>query len=209
MNGKIKLTALTFDDGPNTETTLQVLEKLEQYGVTATFFLVGDNITDESAAVSRRAFDMGCELCNHSKTHSAMPDLSADEINAEISYTDNAIKQICGSYPSFFRAPYIAVNDVMFDNIRLPFICGVGAEDWEESVSADERARRILEQVTDGTVILLHDMKGNFKTVEALDTIIPELKKRGYEFVTVGQLFERSGVAPKHGIIYSNVYQAN
>ena len=65
-----KQIALTFDDGPNATTTVQVLEKLKKYNVRASFFLIADNITEESAKVARQAFDMGCEINNHSKTHS-------------------------------------------------------------------------------------------------------------------------------------------
>lgn len=205
--GKKMLCALTFDDGPNTVTTPQVLEKLKKYGVLASFFLVGDNISKESARASASAYEMGCELCNHSKTHSAMPQLTADEIKAEIAFTDNAVKEICGKKPAFFRPPYIAVNDVMFDSIDLPFICGVGAEDWEDSVSAEERAKRILEQTEDGTIILLHDMEGNFRTVDALDIIIPKLLEKGFELVTVSELFSRCGVQPQKKTVYTNVYQ--
>ncbi len=204
-----KVCALTFDDGPNTVTTPLVIDKLEKYGVVASFFLVGNNIDEESARVSRRAFGLGCEINNHSRTHSAMTELSAEEIKQEIAYTSEKIMEIIGEGPKFFRPPYIAVNDTMVENIDLPFIAGFGAEDWEDSVSAAERAKRILEQVCDGCVILLHDMVGNDKTVEALDTIIPALKNEGYEFVTVSGLFERAGIVPAKGIVYSYTGQKN
>ena len=200
-----KVAALTFDDGPNTETTPQVLEKLKKYGVVGSFFLVGDNITPESAQVSRRAFEAGCEINNHSRTHSAMPQLSPEEMRAEVEYTSAAIAQITGEKPRFFRPPYIAISEQMYDNIDLAFIAGIGAEDWLDEVSADERARRILAQVRDGDVILLHDMAGNFRTVQALDTIIPALLERGFELVTLTELFRAKGVTPRRGVTYTNV----
>lgn len=197
-----KLCALTFDDGPNTDTTPLVLEKLQKYGVTASFFLVGNNINSESEKVVKKAFDMGCEICSHSRTHSAMPELSAEDIRAEMEYTASEIMRITGEKPKFFRPPYIAVNDVMFDNIDLPFIAGIGAEDWLPEVTSEQRAEKILSQVDDGAVILLHDMSGNIQTVNALDIIIPKLKEE-YELVTVSKLFELAGVTPKKGIVYS------
>ena len=84
-------------------------------------------------------------------------------------------------------------------------ICGNGAEDWLDEISAEERSKRIIEQARSGMVILLPDMEGNFRTVQALDTIIPELKKQGYTFVTVSDLFAKCGVTPQHGKIYTNV----
>ena len=63
----------------------------------------------------------------------------------------------------------------------------------------------MLAQSKDGGIILLHDMEGNDKTVEALDTIIPALISGGYELVTVSELFYQCGVSAQHGKIYSNV----
>ena len=207
MDNNKPLAALTFDDGPNIFTTRQVTEKLAQYGVTASFFLVGDNITEESAAVARGALEQGCEINNHSRTHSAMPQFTPEEMKAEIAYTNERIKSMIGAEPRFFRPPYIAVSGEMFDNIDMPFIAGIGAEDWLDEVSAEQRAERVLSDVCDGSIILLHDMTGNYRTVNALDIIIPELISRGYELVTVSELFRRAGVEPVRGRVYSNVYQ--
>lgn len=201
-----KYIALTFDDGPNTVTTPQVLEMLKKHNVTGSFFLVGDNINEESAKVARECFEYGCEICNHSRTHSAMPQQTSEEIKAEIEYTNDKIKQITGGVaPKFFRPPYIALCDSMYDDIPLTFICGAGAEDWNDEISAEERSKRIIEQACNGMIILLHDMEGNFRTVQALDTIIPELKRQGYTFVTVSDLFAKCGVTPRSRTIYSNV----
>lgn len=208
MNEK-KLAALTFDDGPNTVTTPQVLEKLAKYGVTASFFVVGDNITPESERVMKKAAEMGCEINNHSRTHSVMPEQSPQQMRAETDFTSGIIERVTGKAPRFFRPPYIAVSEAMFESIPLTFIAGIGAEDWLDEVSAEERAQRILDAVKDGDIILLHDMEGNTATVNALDTIIPELISRGFELVTVGGLFAAKGVTPKRGVVYSNVLQEN
>lgn len=186
--------ALTFDDGPNTLTTVQVLNKLEKYGVTASFFLVGTNITDETKDIVKRAYDMGCEIDSHSKTHSYMNQMTADEIKEEISYVDDKLMEIIGKPAPFFRPPYIAVNDTMYQNIDKPFICGFGCDDWDPKVTIDERTERTLEQVQDGAIILLHDSYNNFQTVAALDKIIPALQEQGYQFVTVTELFNVKGV---------------
>ena len=89
----------------------------------------------------------------------------------------------------------------------LTFICGAGCEDWVPEISAAVRAERILAHAEDGQIVLLHDMPGNTNTVEALKTVIPELKKRGFSFVTVRQLFAETGITPVPGRLYSNVYQ--
>lgn len=207
MNGNNKYIALTFDDGPNCTTTNDVLDVLEKYSITASFFLVGNNIDGQSAKVVKRAFDMGCEINSHSRTHSAMPELSDREIISEMKFTAERIKEITGEEPHFFRPPYIAVDDRMYDIIDLPFICGKGAEDWEDSISAEERTNRILAQAEDGLIILLHDMEGNFRTVEAIGSIIPALLEQGYTFTTVSGLFKSKNIKPKKGVLYSNVMQ--
>lgn len=203
-----KQLALSFDDGPNTDITVQVLDILEKYGVVASFFLIADNITEESKESVKRAYAMGCDIENHSRTHKNMTELSAEEIKEEIKYCSNAIYDIVGEYPTFFRPPFILVNKTMADNIDLPFICGTNGLDWEPSVKADERARLIIEGVDDGHIILLHDMTGNDETVKALDVIIPTLLKQGYEFVTVPQLFKNKGVVPNvhTGQTYSCIF---
>lgn len=209
MSQEVKYIALTFDDGPNSTTTNEVIDKLEKYGIVASFFLVGDNITDESAKTVKRAYDLGCEINNHSRSHSNMTELSAEDIQAEYKFVDDKVFEITGEHTKFFRPPYIAVHQVMFDNIDVPFIAGISASDWDDRMTAEKRARTILKQAKDGDIILLHDMEGNSATVEALDTIIPELQKQGYKFVTVSELFEAKGITPDMEKVYTNVTQKN
>lgn len=188
------LVALTFDDGPNITTTVQVLDILEKYQVPASFFLVGNNITPASEDVVKRAYDMGCEIDNHSKTHSYMNQMTQEEISAEVNYVSDKVKEITGEPTKFFRPPFIAVNSDMYEAIDMPFICGAGCNDWDTKVTVQQRIDNTLNQVTDGTIILIHDSAGNSQTVEALDTIIPSLIDEGYQFVTVAELFETKGI---------------
>lgn len=189
--------AITFDDGPNTTTTVQILDILEEHEVRASFFVIGNNINDSSAKVMKRAYDMGCEIANHSQTHSSMNTMTAEDIKAEIEYTSSKVEEITGEAPRFFRPPYIAVNNTMYEAIDMPFICGYGCNDWENNVTAEMRSESVLKQACDGAIILLHDFYGNSQTVEALKTIIPALKEQGYQFVTVTELFNAKGVEIK------------
>ena len=201
------LIALTFDDGPNTVITPQVLDTLEEYDAVGTFFLIAQNITPESAEVVRRAQAMGCEIENHSVTHGFMDKMTVDEIREEVRVCTEKIVEITGRAPQFFRPPFISVSKAMYDNIDLTFICGIGCEDWVPTVSAQERIDRVLAAAEDGQIVLLHDMQWNQNTADALKTIIPELKKRGFELVTVSQLFEKKNVTPQRCWLYSNVLQ--
>ena len=203
----MKRIALTFDDGPNTETTPQVLDLLEEHGIPASFFLIADNINTASAEMVRRAVRMGCEIENHSTTHSFMSKLTPEQIHGEIANCTRMITELTGRPPRFFRPPYIDVSRTLFDEVGLTFICGSGCNDWIPETSVEERVRLMLENARDGELILLHDMAGNTNTVEALKTVIPELKKRDFCFVTCAQLFDECGIVPDHTYLYSNVFQ--
>lgn len=202
-----KLVALTFDDGPSA-TTIEVLDILEKYGVRATFFLIGNLITDETKPIMERELKMGCEIANHSFTHSDMSVMSAEEIKNEIDHTTKLIKETVNYDVKFFRPPYILLSDTMYDTIEFPFIQGMGCKDWEAETTAEERKRIVLSEIKDGTMVLLHDFIGNDNTVKALPDMIEGLKAQGYSFVTVSELFEKKGVNPdvKHKL-WVNVFE--
>lgn len=201
-----KLVALTFDDGPSLQTTPKVLDILEKYDIVATFFLIGQNVNANTKDIMQRQLDLGCEIANHSYTHTRLSEKTPEEIQEEIKKTNDIIFETIGVTPSFFRPPYIAVNNIMYNNIELPFICGIMANDWENTTSAEKRADAIIKTVKDGDIILLHDFGGNELTVTAIDTIIPALQEQGYVFVTVSDLFKYKGVDPNVEFkIWSNV----
>lgn len=202
MHMKQKLVALTFDDGPTPGITDKVLDVLEENGIKASFFLIGQNITEETKVLVKRAFDMGCTIENHSRTHPSMTELTRQQILDEVGYTSAKIEEITGEKPQFFRPPYINYNQQMYDLIDLYFISGYGCEDWEPSVSAEERTRRVLACAKPGFIILMHDMPDNIQTVEAIKTLIPALKAQGYEFVTIRELFSQSHETPRRNVTY-------
>lgn len=191
-----KLIAITFDDGPALKTTPMVLDLLEKYKVKASFFLIGQFITEETKAIVERELSLGCEIENHSWSHPYMNEMTSEEIREEVHKTTEIMKQWFGITPVFFRPPYIAISNGMYENIDLPFICGINCLDWDVTVSAEQRSEMILNNAKDGDIVLLHDLEGNMNTVKALETIIPGLLEQGFEFVTVSRLFELKGVDP-------------
>ncbi len=169
----------------------------------ASFFLVGKHITEETAPIVRRAVSLGCEICCHSFAHDDMSRMTPAEIHADFDETARRIQAITDTAPRFFRPPYIAVSEVMFSEIPLPFIAGYGVTDYEDTVTADMRFQGVMSQAKHNAIILLHDQAGNIQTVEALKQIIPALRAEGYEFVTVSQLFAEAGITPQKRILYS------
>ena len=204
-----RLIALSFDDGPNDVITPQVLDILQQFNVPASFFVIGQYINDATATQMTRAISLGCEIQNHSLTHVQMTQLTKEEIAEEVRKTDELIEQYTGTRPWLFRPPFIDHDSKMHETISHTFICGVGCEDWVPTVSAQARYDALMATVKDGDIILLHDFTGNDNTVAALRMLIPELKKQGYTFVTVTDLFKAKGITPSahSGQLYSNVLQ--
>lgn len=190
-----KLVALTFDDGPS-ETTPKILDILERYKIRATFFLIGNLITQETKPIMERELRMGCEIANHSFTHSDMAKMTGEQIREEIDKTTKLIKETVGYDVKFFRPPYISLSEEMYENIDLPFIEGLGCRDWEPEATAQERKEIVLNEVKDGTLVLLHDFIGNDNTVEALPDIIEGLIEQGYSFVTASEMFQEKGIDP-------------
>ena len=192
--------ALTFDDGPNTTNTPKLLDKLEQYDIPASFFLIGQNINDDNAEYVRRAYTMGCDIENHSLTHSQqMGNMDDEKLHEEIDKTEELIKGVLGDSwggSQFFRPPYNIATSTMYSAIDMAFVMGYGCDDWDASVSTETRVEKTLEQAGDGVIILLHDQPENQSTVDALDEIIPALKEQGYQFVTISQLFEAKHLDP-------------
>ena len=201
----VKYLALAFDDGPNMTTESKMLDVLAKHNVPATFFLVGKNINEETAENMMRALELGCEIGNHSLTHSRMSQMDEEQVKTEILATSKMIEQLTGQLPKFFRPPYINVKPEMYDWIDLTFICGKGCQDWEASVGKEARREGIISNAEPGAIYLLHDFDGNDATVEALDEAIPVLKEQGYVFVTVSELFKKLKCTPDGHTMYTVV----
>jgi peptidoglycan/xylan/chitin deacetylase (PgdA/CDA1 family) len=213
-----KLVALTFDDGPDATLTAAVLDKLEQHQVPASFFLIGQNITEAARPVLERAATLGGEFENHSFGFASLTGLTPEEIETSVNDTNAAIEAFTNTSPVFFRPPNLAIDQQMYDLIDLPFAGGIVGGDFPAEFGGNPTAEAVtstvLGQVQDGSIILLHDVQPALDpqpTPTALDTIIPELKRQGYEFVTLRQLFERRGVDPnsQQDAIWNSVPPAN
>lgn len=201
-----KLVALTFDDGPS-NITEEVLNILEQHRAVGTFFLIGNLITPDKKPILQRQIRLGCEIANHSYTHSDMTKLSPEVIRDEIAMTSALIKTLVNVETKFFRPPFISVNDAMYDNIKMPFICGCDSVDWNPQTTVNERINNVSSKVSDGSLVLMHDLQNNKNTLEALPVIIEKLREQGYAFVTASQIFRMKGIDPNvpHKL-WSNVF---
>ena len=109
-NGGAKKIALTFDDGPSREYTAEILDILKEYGVKATFFVVGVNI-EKSPDLLRRIVAEGHEIGNHTYSHPHLQKMDTATLAKELTRTDGLIQSITGLSPTLFRPPEGVVTD--------------------------------------------------------------------------------------------------
>ena len=193
--------AITFDDGPNIHTE-RILDVFEAHDARATFFVLGKRLRSFHIEIERM-YRNGFEVLGHSWNHPDMTRLSETGIREQITGTHNAIEDIIGSVPQMFRPPFGAFNNtVRRVSAELGFSIiswSVCPMDWD-LICADEIARRVLRTVRDGDIVLLHDPHP--PTAIAVERIVPELIARGYQLVTVSDLFYYRGITPQAGGVY-------
>ncbi|MGM8216588.1 polysaccharide deacetylase family protein [Bacillaceae bacterium W0354] len=180
-----KRVALTFDDGPHPTNTLEIHELLDEYNAKATFFMLGNRV-DFYPDIANTIAEKGHELGNHTWSHRNLTSLGREEINREVQTTINVIQNATGKKPTVFRPPYGALNDQVREVIGMPpTLWTVDTLDWK-SHDPDEILSIVKENVTDGSVILMHDIHDT--TVEAVVLVLKFLEEEGYEFVTVSEI---------------------
>lgn len=191
-NLKKKMIALTFDDGPHPIHTPMILDILKEYGVHATFFVIGQN-AERFPELVRRELVEGHEIGNHTYSHPHVSKITTDQLLNEILDTEDVLLSICGYQSKLFRPPEGCYSEVIGNLLvrmdYVPVIWSVDTLDWKRpAVSAIEK--KILGHVKSGDIILCHDYVTNSNTPAALKTVIPALLDEGYEFVTVSELME-------------------
>ena len=190
-----RVVALTFDDGPKPGMTEPLLEMLINARVTATFFVIGRHVM-EYPELTRRITDAGMEIANHSYTHRNLTTLSAEEVAREMLETQAAVMSVTGKMPEFMRPPggnwNAGVAHVVRDWGLTPCMWTVDVY-GSEVLGAQQVANAVLREVRPGSIILMHN--GKASTLQALPTILRELKARGYTFATVEALARRRSAA--------------
>ena len=206
--------ALTFDDGPDSEYTPQVLDILKAESVKAAFFVIGENAEREPELI-RREWREGHEIGNHTFTHPNMGGVGRERAVMEMNATQRAIQGILGRSTILFRAPYNAdAEPVSAEEVRPIQVASelgyvtvgelIDPQDWNlrRPGPGGEMVRRTPEDLVQSTLKQLKEVKGNAvllhdgggdrsHTVEALKVLIPELRRAGYSLVTVSELVGR------------------
>lgn len=176
--------ALTFDDGPSYYTK-ELLEGLKEREVCASFFLLGKNIEGREETV-KRMYEDGHLIGNHTYDHVKLTALSTDDACKQVDKTRKLIYKITGYNTLYVRPPYgLWPKEMEYCVTMIPVLWDVDPEDWT-SGDVDGIVKKVVSSARDGGIILMHD---NYDTsVEAALEIVDQLKKQGYEFVTVDDL---------------------
>ncbi len=186
-----KVVALTFDDGPWPTYTAQVLDVLKSENVKATFFMIGRQVYRYPALV-RRVRDEGHTIGNHTQSHAYLSRATPEQVRAQIYEGQAAIQKVAGVKSRWFRPPGgMMAPAVGPESSRLGLrvaMWTVDPQDWRKP-PAPTIVRKVVLSARPGTVVLMHDGGGDRSaTVESLRSIIRELKKQGYTFVTLDEL---------------------
>jgi peptidoglycan/xylan/chitin deacetylase (PgdA/CDA1 family) len=191
-----KVVALSFDDGPIAENTLQILQMLKDTNAKAAFFCIGSRIAG-SKAILKQAYDDGHLIGNHTFSHHFWFDMfSAKKMLADMRMMDKAMNSVIGKTPKLFRPPYGVTNP----NLKKAIIQGnyipVG---WSmrsmDTVIKDERKllNKVISKIKPGAVFLFHDTSN--ATVAVLPAIIKHIQASGYEIVRLDKLLNLQAYA--------------
>ncbi|WP_238122563.1 MULTISPECIES: polysaccharide deacetylase family protein [unclassified Xanthobacter] len=181
--------ALTFDDGPNAQTTPKLLDLLKERGIKATFFVLG-NMAAKHPDVLKRIADEGHEIGNHSWSHPQLTRIKLDAADKQVSDTNEVVFQVTGKRPHFLRPPYGSMKPALRDHLEKEY--GLTIVNW--SVDPLDWKRRdsqvvydeIMKQVQPGAIVLAHDIYPS--TVDAMARVLDDLIAKGYKFGTIPQL---------------------
>lgn len=181
--------ALTFDDGPSSSLTPQVLDILKRNNAHATFFVLGENAVRNTSILSRAAAE-GHEIGSHTYSHIKMTSSSDDRICRELERTNAVIQEATGRLPQVMRPPYGAVNgrlvDMVYQNYGMSSVLwDIDTRDWQHP-GVEVVVQRAVGGAKPGSIILLHDIHAS--TLAAVEGIVSGLQARGFKLVTVSQL---------------------
>ncbi|MGX7349177.1 polysaccharide deacetylase family protein [Dolosicoccus paucivorans] len=180
-----KSVALTFDDGPH-ENTYRVLDLLDEFDVKATFFHVG-GFVDAHPEITKEVVERGHEIANHSYGHPDLAMLPDEEVIREIQDAQDSIAEATGVTPTRYRIPFGSGGQRVIQLIPelSSVMWNVDSQDWQ-SQDSQVIYQHTMATMLPQSVVLFHETIP--ASVDALKRIIPELKEKGYEFVTLDEI---------------------
>ncbi len=191
-----KIIALTFDDGPDSQTTPALLAVLAAKNARATFFLLGENAAkhpDLTAVVAAAGHEIG----SHGYRHLFPNKLPREELFADIARAEETIAAATGTRPVLYRPPGGGYNDPLVGELAMrgyiTVLWSIDPRDWKRR-NAAQIAATIVRRTSPGAIVLLHEGQCAVNTPAAVALVIDRLAAEGYSFVTVSELLRRRGL---------------
>ena len=179
-----KAVALTFDDGPNPNTTPVALELLKKYNAKATFFMVGRSVAGNEEIIKQVVAE-GHQIGNHSWSHPLLTKISLEQAKSQINDTTEALKKASGQDVHIMRPPYGGINATIQAAVDQSFILwDVDTLDWKYRNTAS--IMKEVRKARPGSIILMHDIHQT--SINALPTVLQYLTEQGFELVTIDEL---------------------
>jgi peptidoglycan-N-acetylglucosamine deacetylase len=182
--------ALTFDDGPHAQGTPAVLSVLADAGVTATFFLVGEQV-ERNPTLASEIVAAGHGVSLHCDRHRNLLRLTPRQVRDDIDRAQARVEWASGREVSLYRPPYGVLNSSALRIARQrrwrTLLWSHWGRDWEAAATPETIAARVTDGVGEGAVLLLHDAddyaaEGSWRrTAAALPAILELLGERGLE----------------------------
>lgn len=202
--------ALSFDDGPGgyskfVDYGMQIQKALTAAGAHATFFYIGAHIKhdEESRNEVLAAKEAGFEVANHSYDSNGLNSVGPEVIKEKIAKTDELLSEITGYKHFLFRAPNVAYSQAMYAVIEKPFIdVSIWSQDYQNSTTKDNLVNNVINNLKDGGIINMHSV--HEKTAQAVPEILEQCKDKGYQVVSVSELFAIKGKKLMTGVKYNN-----
>lgn len=183
-----KEVAITFDVAWGADDTDAIISIFKKYNAKATFFVLGEWV-DKNPQNLKKFYDAGHCIASHSNSHVSLSALSKNEVRSELKKCNEKIKKVTGKTPTLLRAPS---GDYDNEVIEAAQSLNMYVIQWNldsldyEGLSTNEIYKRIVPNVSNGSIILFHTDVDN--TLVVLPRIIEALQSKGYNLVTVDQL---------------------
>jgi peptidoglycan-N-acetylglucosamine deacetylase len=181
--------ALTFDDGPHATLTPKLLDLLAARHIRATFFVIGQNVSEHPGIVARAARE-GHEIGSHSWSHPNLSKMSDDGVRRQLRQTEDVIASATGQKPTLLRPPYGSLTRRQKRWIHEQFgyeiiLWDVDPLDWKRP-GPTVVCNRIVKETRAGSIVLAHDIHPG--TIAAMPAVLDQLQAKGFQFVTVSEL---------------------
>ncbi len=208
-----RLICFTFDDGPNVSTSLSLLKVFENFNKTnpdyeahGSFFYIGNNVKDETKEIIKEAQKQHFQIGTHSESHQNLTEMDNEKIKYELETPLLKLKQYIDISNALIRPPFGKTNDTVLNMMNVPFINwttnpDLDSLDWDNQ-STDQIYSKVYQNAVDGGIVLMHE--GYQTTIQAVKRLLPDLKEKGFQVVTIDEYIKVRGLSISNNHVYDS-----